>query len=175
MAEPRFIHLRVHSDFSMVDGLQKIGPIVGAAAANKMPALALTDQMNMCGLVRFYGSAHGKGIKPIVGAEFLVQSDELGDELFCLTLLSMDNDGYQNITLLKPKSTRLTAHPRFLQLQKLRCGFRSRAVFRGGVINHFHHVSRKLDHGISRRFGRWFGLGRLPAAACLRGFHTADL
>ncbi|MDX7750759.1 DNA polymerase III subunit alpha [Aeromonas caviae] len=100
MADPRFIHLRVHSDFSMVDGLQKIGPIVSAAAANNMPALTLTDQMNMCGLVRFYGSAHGKGIKPLVGADFWVQSDELGDEQFRLTLLAMDNDGYQNITLL---------------------------------------------------------------------------
>ncbi|WP_447777286.1 DNA polymerase III subunit alpha [Aeromonas veronii] len=100
MADPHFIHLRVHSDFSMVDGLQKINPIVGAAAANNMPALALTDQMNMCGLVRFYGAAHGKGIKPIVGADFWVLSDELGDEQFRLTLLAMDNDGYQNITLL---------------------------------------------------------------------------
>lgn len=100
MADPRFIHLRVHTDFSMVDGLQKINPIVGAAAADNMPALALTDQMNMCGLVRFYGAAHGKGIKPLVGADFWVQSDELGDEQFRLTLLAMDNDGYQNITLL---------------------------------------------------------------------------
>lgn len=100
MADPRFIHLRVHTDFSMVDGLQKINPIVGAAAADNMPALALTDQMNMCGLVRFYGAAHGKGIKPLVGADFWVQSGELGDEQFRLTLLAMDNDGYQNITLL---------------------------------------------------------------------------
>ncbi|MGY3862107.1 DNA polymerase III subunit alpha [Aeromonas lacus] len=100
MADPRFIHLRVHTDFSMVDGLQKINPIVGAAAADNMPAIALTDQMNMCGLVRFYGAAHGKGIKPIVGADFWVQSEELGDEQFRLTLLAMDNEGYQNITLL---------------------------------------------------------------------------
>ncbi|WP_421171357.1 DNA polymerase III subunit alpha [Aeromonas dhakensis] len=100
MADPRFIHLRVHTDFSMVDGLQKINPIVGAAAADNMPALALTDQMNMCGLVRFYGAAHSKGIKPLVGADFWVQSSELGDEQFRLTLLAMDNDGYQNITLL---------------------------------------------------------------------------
>lgn len=72
MADPRFVHLRVHSDFSMVDGLQKIGPIVSAAAANNMPALALTDQMNMCGLVR-YGSAHGRDQAPgrggFLGAE----------------------------------------------------------------------------------------------------------
>ncbi|MGL5294142.1 MAG: PHP domain-containing protein, partial [Aeromonas sp.] len=100
MADPHFIHLRVHSDFSMVDGLQKIGPIACAAAANHMPALALTDQMNMCGLVRFYGAAHSKGIKPIVGADVWVQSEELGEEQFRLTLLAMDNEGYQNITLL---------------------------------------------------------------------------
>ncbi|SIQ88541.1 DNA polymerase-3 subunit alpha [Aeromonas sp. RU39B] len=100
MAEPRFVHLRIHSDFSMVDGLQKIGPIIGAAAADGMAAMALTDQMNMCGLVRFYGSAHSKGIKPLVGADFWVQSEELGEEQFRLTLLAMDNEGYQNITLL---------------------------------------------------------------------------
>jgi DNA polymerase-3 subunit alpha len=98
MADPRFIHLRVHSDFSMVDGLQKIGPIV-SAAANNMPALALTDQMNMCGLVRFYGSAHGKGSSPGRGG-FLGAERRAWDEQFRLTLLAMDNDGYQNITLL---------------------------------------------------------------------------
>ena len=86
MADPRFVHLRVHSDFSMVDGLQKIGPIVSAAAANNMPALALTDQMNMCGLVRFYGSAHGKGIQPIVWADFWVASDAPGDETVSSTV-----------------------------------------------------------------------------------------
>ena len=52
MAEPRFIHLRVHSDFSMVDGLQKIKPLVARAAEHGMPAMAITDQMNQCGLVR---------------------------------------------------------------------------------------------------------------------------
>ena len=62
MAEPRFIHLRVHSDFSMVDGLQKIKPLVARAAEYGMPAMAITDQMNQCGLVRFYGDAHSKGI-----------------------------------------------------------------------------------------------------------------
>ena len=56
--------------------------------------------MNMCGLVRFYGSAHGRRIKPWSGRISGVQSDELGDEQFRLTLLAMDNDGYQNITLL---------------------------------------------------------------------------
>ncbi|MGL5949482.1 MAG: DNA polymerase III subunit alpha [Aeromonas sp.] len=99
MSDPRFIHLRVHSDFSMVDGVAKVKPIVSAAAAQGMPALALTDQFNMCGLVRFYGAAHDKGIKPIIGTDFWLQSPEL-PEPFRLTLLAMDNIGYQNITLL---------------------------------------------------------------------------
>ena len=100
MAEPRFIHLRVHSDYSMIDGLAKTAPLVKRAAALAMPALAITDFTNLCGLVKFYGSAHGAGIKPIIGADFHVQSEELGDELAQLTVLASNNEGYQNLTLL---------------------------------------------------------------------------
>lgn len=100
MAEPRFIHLRVHSDYSMVDGLAKVGPLVKCAASLGMPALAITDFTNLCGLVKFYGAAHGAGIKPIIGADVNVQSEILGDELAQLTVLAMNNQGYQNLTLL---------------------------------------------------------------------------
>ncbi|SLM64126.1 MULTISPECIES: DNA polymerase III subunit alpha [Dickeya] len=100
MAEPRFVHLRVHSDYSMIDGLAKTGPLVKKAASLGMPALAITDFTNLCGLVKFYGGAHGAGIKPIIGADFYLQSDELGDELAHLTVLAMNNVGYQNLTLL---------------------------------------------------------------------------
>ncbi|RLR18218.1 DNA polymerase III subunit alpha, partial [Sodalis-like symbiont of Bactericera trigonica] len=100
MAEPRFIHLRVHSDYSMIDGLVKIGPLVKKTAALHMPALAITDFTNLCGLVKFYGRAHGAGIKPIIGADFFVQSEVLGDELAELTILAANNVGYQHLTLL---------------------------------------------------------------------------
>ncbi|RJG49077.1 DNA polymerase III subunit alpha [Motilimonas pumila] len=100
MNQPKFIHLRVHSDFSMVDGLSKVKPIINRASELGMPAIAVTDQTNLCGLVKFYGAAHDAGIKPIVGADFWVQSDELGDEAFRVTALAMDNDGYKNVTLL---------------------------------------------------------------------------
>jgi DNA polymerase III, alpha subunit (EC 2.7.7.7) len=49
MAEPRFVHLRVHSDYSMIDGLAKTGPLVKKAAALGMPSLAITDFTNLCG------------------------------------------------------------------------------------------------------------------------------
>ncbi|BAX53999.1 DNA polymerase III subunit alpha [Photobacterium damselae subsp. piscicida] len=100
MAEPRFIHLRVHSDFSMIDGLAKVKPIIKKASELQMPALAITDFTNLCGLVKFYYATHDAGIKPIIGADFKVQSEELGDELFDLTILAANNEGYKNLTLL---------------------------------------------------------------------------
>ncbi|MDC9564195.1 MULTISPECIES: DNA polymerase III subunit alpha [unclassified Pseudoalteromonas] len=100
MAAPDFVHLRVHSDFSMVDGLAKTKPIVAKAQELGMPALAITDQMNFCGLVRFYGATHSAGIKPIVGADFWLRSPEFPDEPSRITLLAKNNDGYKNITLL---------------------------------------------------------------------------
>ncbi|WP_338561304.1 DNA polymerase III subunit alpha [Erwinia sp. E_sp_B04_8] len=100
MAEPRFIHLRVHSDYSMVDGLAKTVPLVKKAASLGMPAIGITDYLNLCGLVKFYGGAHGQGVKPIIGADFKVSSEAMGDDLAQLTVLAANNVGYQNLTLL---------------------------------------------------------------------------
>ncbi|HDZ9204393.1 TPA: DNA polymerase III subunit alpha [Vibrio cholerae] len=104
MSDPKFIHLRIHSDFSMVDGLSKVPPLVKKVAAMGMPAMALTDFTNLCGLVKFYSTAHNCGVKPIIGADFTLQSEEFGDELTKLTLLAKNNVGYKNLTLLISKA-----------------------------------------------------------------------
>ncbi|GAB3004432.1 DNA polymerase III subunit alpha [Psychrosphaera aestuarii] len=101
--DPRFVHLRVHSDFSMMDGLAKVKVILARAAEQSMPAIALTDQMNLCGLVKFYEGAHGKGIKPIIGVDVWVKRED-DEPLFRLTLLAKNNDGYKNITTLISKA-----------------------------------------------------------------------
>lgn len=88
MSSPRFVHLRVHSDFSMINGITKVKPLVKACVKHDMVAMALTDFTNFCGLVRFYGEALSSGVKPIVGADVLVKSDLMGDERFELTLLA---------------------------------------------------------------------------------------
>lgn len=100
MSDPSFVHLRVHSDFSMSDGLAKVKPILAKVSELGMPAVALTDQTNLCGLVKFYGACHGTGIKPIIGADFWVKVPGFDKDLCSITVLAMDNDGYLNLTLL---------------------------------------------------------------------------
>jgi DNA polymerase-3 subunit alpha len=100
ISQPKFIHLRVHSDYSMCDGLNKVKPIIAKASDLGMPALALTDQTNLCGLVKYYHAAHGAGIKPIIGCDFWVKSDELENELFRIVVLATNNVGYKNLTEL---------------------------------------------------------------------------
>ena len=69
MSNPAFVHLRLHSEFSIADGTLRIDDAIAAAAADGMPALALTDLSNVFGLVKFYSAARGRGLKPIVGCD----------------------------------------------------------------------------------------------------------
>jgi DNA polymerase-3 subunit alpha len=98
--DPKFIHLRVHSDYSLSDGLKKVKPMIARAAELNMPAMALTDQTNLCGLVKYYHAAHNAGMKPIIGCDFWVKSAALEDELSRLVILASNNVGYKNLTEL---------------------------------------------------------------------------
>lgn len=104
MVRPRFIHLHVHSDYSMIDGLVKVASLIKKAAALQMPALAITDFTNLCGLIKFYKIAHDAGIKPIIGADFFIHNKILGNELTELTLLAANNIGYHHLILLISKA-----------------------------------------------------------------------
>ena len=103
---PEFVHLRLHSEYSLVDGLVRLKPLVEAVAAMAMPAVALTDFNNFFGLVKFYKAAQNVGVKPILGADVLVV-DESGDGAASqLVLLIADNTGYKNLTALISKAYR---------------------------------------------------------------------
>ncbi len=96
----RFVHLRLHTEYSLVDGLVRVKPLIKAVAGAGMPAVAVTDQSNMCSLVKFYKTAMGAGVKPISGADIWLASREEDGPLSRLTLLAMNARGYRNLTEL---------------------------------------------------------------------------
>lgn len=108
--EPAFVHLRVHTEYSLVDGIVRIKPLVKAAAEAGMPAVALTDQSNLFALVKYYGAARGAGLKPVIGVDLWLE-EEGGDpnregpgQPARLLLLCKDEQGYRNVTELVSRS-----------------------------------------------------------------------
>ncbi|HEY7884413.1 MAG TPA: PHP domain-containing protein, partial [Cellvibrionaceae bacterium] len=71
---PPFIHLRLHTEYSLSDSLIRIKPLVERLGELGMPACAVTDVTNFYGLIKFYKALQGQGIKPIVGADFFIIS-----------------------------------------------------------------------------------------------------
>ena len=95
-----FVHLRLHTEYSLVDGLVRVKPLVKAVGTAQMPAVAVTDQSNMCSLVKFYKAAMGAGIKPLCGADIWLASRDEDGPLSRMTLLAMNPQGYRNLTEL---------------------------------------------------------------------------
>ncbi|HOZ63441.1 MAG TPA: DNA polymerase III subunit alpha [Burkholderiaceae bacterium] len=96
-----FVHLRLHTEFSVVDGTNRIDEIVKAAAADGQPALAITDLNNLFGAIKFYKEARGKGVKPVIGAEIMLEG--LGADATVLSrmvLLVQSKQGYLNLSEL---------------------------------------------------------------------------
>ena len=98
MSAVSFVHLRVHTEFSLVDGLIRVKELIGAAKKANMPAVGMTDQVNLFALVKFYKAATSAGLKPICGVDLLVrnESDKEGTP-FRLTLLIQNAKGYRNL------------------------------------------------------------------------------
>jgi DNA polymerase-3 subunit alpha len=93
-----FVHLRLHSEFSVVDGTNRIDDAVQVAADDKQPALALTDLNNLFGTIKFYKEARSKGVKPLLGAEIYLESlTQDANHLSKMILLVQSQQGYLNL------------------------------------------------------------------------------
>ncbi|MGM0856670.1 MAG: DNA polymerase III subunit alpha [Pseudomonadota bacterium] len=95
-----FVHLCLHSEYSLVDGLVKLKSLVSTTAERGMPALALTDEANLFGLVKFYKAAQGAGLKPIIGSDLWLHNPHDDAHPYRITLLAMNEEGYRNLTEL---------------------------------------------------------------------------
>ncbi|BBN89904.1 DNA polymerase III subunit alpha [Azospira sp. I09] len=94
MTDPRFVHLRLHSEYSITDGIVRLDDAVARAIADGQPAMALTDLANAFGLVKFYNACRGKGVKPVAGADVWIANETETDRPFRLLLLVRSHRGY---------------------------------------------------------------------------------
>jgi DNA polymerase-3 subunit alpha len=93
-----FVHLRLHTEFSIVDGTNRIDETVKAAAADHQPALAITDLNNLFGAIKFYKEARSAGVKPIIGTEILLQGLAKDPAVLSrIVLLVQNKQGYLNL------------------------------------------------------------------------------
>jgi len=95
-----FVHLRVHSEYSLVDSTVRIPGLVKQTGSKGMPAVALTDQNNLFGLVKFYKAALAAGIKPLTGADLRVTVDGDARQPGSLVMLARNAEGYRNLKCL---------------------------------------------------------------------------
>lgn len=101
--EPNFVHLRLHTEFSLADGLVFIPSLMEKVATFGMPAVAITDLSNLYATVKFYQEAFKAGIKPIIGVDIWIAGDQNQKTLQRLTLLCQNNIGYKNLLQLVSK------------------------------------------------------------------------
>ncbi|MEM6638881.1 MAG: DNA polymerase III subunit alpha [Pseudomonadota bacterium] len=97
-----FVHLRVHSEFSLLDSVVRIGPLMASVKAGDMAAVAITDDSNLFALVKAYRQALKSGVKPIIGADLWVREDDEPPAL--LTLLCQNRVGFLNLSRLITRS-----------------------------------------------------------------------
>jgi len=116
--QPTFIHLRVHTEFSLVDGIVRIKPLVKKLLDFKMPAAAITEQSNLFSLVKFYKAAQYAGIKPLIGADVLIFNEAEPASPYRLTLLARNKTGYVTLTELISQGYQEGQHQGIPMLQK---------------------------------------------------------
>ena len=108
MKQPDFVHLHVHTQYSLLDGMIRLHDLFQKAKEYGMPAIAITDHGNMFGVIDFYKQAQANGIKPIIGCELYVAPrsrfdktpSAIGESTRHLVVLVKDMDGYKNLMKL---------------------------------------------------------------------------
>ncbi len=110
MTTPQFTHLRMHSEYSIVDGLVRIDDAIRSAVKDQQAALAITDLSNIFGMVKFYKEARSKGIKPIVGCDVWISNDLQRDKPGRLLLLVKNHTGYLQLCELLSQSWLVNQH-----------------------------------------------------------------
>ena len=95
-----FVHLHLHTEYSIVDGVVRIPALMEKCVRERMPAVAMTDRSNLFGLLKFYRSALKNGVKPIIGVDLNLMDPDDEDRPFRLVMLCQNVEGYRRLTRL---------------------------------------------------------------------------
>jgi DNA polymerase-3 subunit alpha len=160
---PRFVHLRLHSEYSISDGLIRLDDAVARARQDGMPALALTDLANLFGMVKFYTGARGAGVKPVIGADVWIAEDDSAEparEGGCrLLLLAKNRAGY--LRLCELLTTAYLAPRRHGRAE----------ISRAAIANGDNIGLIALSGASNGDVGQWLAVGKPEkAAACARAW-----
>jgi len=99
MADP-FVHLRIHTEFSLRDGIVRVKDLISSVSNDRQMAVAITDQSNLFALVKFYNGCLGAGIKPILAADVYIENEDDPANPYLLALYAQNDQGYRNLTEL---------------------------------------------------------------------------
>lgn len=161
-----FVHLRIHTEYSVVDGTLRVDDAAAAAAADGQPALAITDLDNLFGAIKFYKACRGKGVKPVIGCDVWMEPLPESTQPSRLALLVQDGTGYLNLCELLARgwtrnAQRTTAWLKWEWLQELGGGLIAMSGADMGAVGQAllagdparaAQVARQLDQTFPGRF-----------------------
>src|SRR5574340_818944 len=116
--QPSFVHLRLHSEYSIVDGIVRLDEAIAAAAGDGMPALALTDLANVFGAVKFYQAARSRGVNPVIGCEVWIGNEADRDKPYRLLLLCASHAVYLRLCELLTRAYRTNQYRGRAEVEK---------------------------------------------------------
>ena len=167
MNSPAYIPLRLHSEFSIEDGMVRVGDAVKRAVALNLPALGISDLMNVFAMVKFYKACRGSGIKPIIGADVFVDNPEQPEQPFRALLIAKNSNGYLRLSELLTEAytgTDKDLHHAQLRQAWLEEGDNSGLICLSGAQEGEIGQALLRGHadaaaGAAEKYRRWFGDG----------------
>ncbi|PPC95286.1 MAG: DNA polymerase III subunit alpha [Methylotenera sp.] len=154
LESPQFVHLRCHSEYSIVDGIVRIDDYVSHAMNDCMPALALTDLSNLFGAIKFYKSARAKGIKPIIGCDIWLENALNRDQPSRLLLLCQSHAGYLLLCQLLSRAflnNQYRGRAEFKREWFEECGTEGLLLISGGVAGDVGQACLQNNMGLARK------------------------
>ena len=133
----QFVHLRLHTEYSLLDGIVRVPELMAAVVQARMPAIALTDQSNLFAMVKFYKEAQAAGVKPLIGVDAWIREPGERAPPSRIVFLCQNLVGYRHLTQLVTRSF-LEGQPRGIPMMdrdvaRPRRGFRDSIVLSGGA------------------------------------------